>query len=433
MAKIRINKKNIQPFGGIFFIMHTFSQLSFGKIIDETLGKRGKHSDTTSYSSIISSLFFTDLCGGEHLEDIKKEVVRNTLCSHPGTVVPSPDTIGRGLKELATENIVYTSDSGAQYSFNDAAPMNKLLMKLLLRTGQLKSGGEIDVDFDHQVIATEKYDAKMSYKKCSSYFPGAASSDGLMLYVENRDGNTNVRFKQAETLTRMFHNIEEEGGQSVRMFRADCGSFSKDIMEVVAEHSKVFYIRAGNCEQRISDFARISDWRTVEIGFRNYDVASIPFTYFLKELNLRLVVQRETTVTPIGGLFGGQCTTTEKYRAIVTNDWESSEEDIIERYNDRGASERNFDIQNNDFCWSKLPFSFMNQNAVFLVVMAMLKNFYLYLVERVSAVFDSIERRSRFRKFIFEFISVPARWTRSGGQDVLTFYTSRPYDKLFAT
>ena len=34
-------------------------------------------------------------------------------------------------------------------------------------------------------------------------------------------------------------------------------------------------------------------------------------------------------------------------------------------YNERGASEKNFDIQNNDFEWSHLPFSFMAENIGF--------------------------------------------------------------------
>ena len=34
-------------------------------------------------------------------------------------------------------------------------------------------------------------------------------------------------------------------------------------------------------------------------------------------------------------------------------------------YNERGASEKNFDIQNNDFGWSHLPFSFMAEKHGF--------------------------------------------------------------------
>ena len=34
----------------------------------------------------------------------------------------------------------------------------------------------------------------------------------------------------------------------------------------------------------------------------------------------------------------------------------STEKDIIVFYNARGESEKNFDIQNNDFRWAHLPF-----------------------------------------------------------------------------
>ncbi len=62
------------------------------------------------------------------------------------------------------------------------------------------------------------------------------------------------------------------------------------------------------------------------------------------------------------------------YRCIITNDWNSSETDIIAFYNKRGESEKNFDVQNNDFGWAHLPFSFLAENTVFMIVTAMLKN-----------------------------------------------------------
>ena len=56
------------------------------------------------------------------------------------------------------------------------------------------------------------------------------------------------------------------------------------------------------------------------------------------------------------------------YRCILTNNWMSTEKDIIAFYDERGASEKNFDIQNNDFGWSHLLFSFMAGNMVFMMV-----------------------------------------------------------------
>jgi len=93
----------------------------------------------------------------------------------------------------------------------------------------------------------------------------------------------------------------------------------------------------------------------------------------------------------------------------------STEKDIITFYNEREASEKNFDIQNNDFGWSHLPFS------------AMLKNFYLYLVRHISDKVKPLKKTSRLKAFILHFVSVPAKWVRTGRQNVLNLYTNKTY------
>ena len=96
-------------------------------------------------------------------------------------------------------------------------------------------------------------------------------------------------------------------------------------------------------------------------------------------------------------------------------------------YNERGASEKNFDIQNNDFGWSHLPFPFMAENMVFMMVTAMLKNFYLYLVRHVSEKVKPLKKTSRLKAFILHFVSVPAKWVRTGRRNVLNLYTNKTY------
>ena len=106
---------------------------------------------------------------------------------------------------------------------------------------------------------------------------------------------------------------------------------------------------------------------------------------------------------------------------------ELTEKDIITFYNERGASEKNFDIQNNDFGWSHLPFSFMAENMVFMMVTAMLKNFYLYLVRHISDKVKPLKKTSRLKAFILHFVSVPAKYVRTGKQNVLNLYTNKTY------
>ena len=327
MTKVAIKNENITSFGGIYHIMDVFSKLGFEKLTESVLGKRGSSGKAFSHGSIFGSLFFSYLCGGDCLEDINALI--GQFRQRPNTLLPGADTVGRGLKELAEKNIVYKSEtSDKSYSFNTAEKLNTLLLRMIRRMGLIKVGSHVDLDFDHQFIPAHKFDAKYSYKQDFGYFPGWASIGGIIVGGENRDGNTNVRFHQEDTLRRIMDRVTSELGVVIERFRADCGSFSKE---------------------------------------------------------------------------------------------------IITFYNERGASEKNFDIQNNDFGWSHLPFSFMAENMVFMMVTAMLKNFYLYLVRHISEKVKPLKKTSRLKAFILHFVSVPAKWVRTGRQDVLNLYTNKTY------
>ena len=81
---------------------------------------------------------------------------------------------------------------------------------VFLSTGQLVSGNSYDLYFDHQFIETKTHDAKMTYLKFTSYGPGVAVIGDLIVGIENRDGNVNVRFHQQHTLERVFSNLESK-------------------------------------------------------------------------------------------------------------------------------------------------------------------------------------------------------------------------------
>ena len=109
----------------------------------------------------------------------------------------------------------------------------------------------------------------------------------------------------------------------------------------------------------------------------------------------------------------------------------STEKEVIEYYNQRGRSEKVFDIMNNDFGWNKMPFSFMQENTVFLVAMAMCKNLYKYLIEKFSKAFKGLKKNFRLKKFIFRFITVAGKWIKQGRQKTLKLYTEKPYGLVF--
>ena len=422
--KIRNYKTSVNPFSGNSLVNHHFNKSGMSQLINNELGMRVKYTGY-QYSEIFRNLSNIYLSGGDVIEDINTHF-GEYLKSIPGNNVPSADTILRAFKELTTENTVYTSDSGLSYNFNRNNKLNRLNIKSLKLTKQLETGESYDFDYDNQINANNKWDAKNTYKKNKGYLPGIATIGNKIVGIENRDGNANVKFKQEDTLERFYTLLESEE-ITINRSRMDVGSYSKKIIDVVDKHSKLFYIRANKSANLFEQINNITDWKTVEINYKNYEVASIPFTQFYKNRNYRLVIMREKGADNQLDMFTQD---NYIYRSILTNDHQGTEKEIIEYYNARGASEKIFDEMNNDFGWKHLPFSFLNENCSFMIITAMIKNFYNYFIAMVAEKFDNINPTTRVKRFVFRFITVAGRWVYQGREWILKLFTNKPYYQL---
>lgn len=414
MAKIAIKSEKLTPFGGIFTIMDRFESV-ISPVIDTTLGLRSRCYGF-QYSEIVRSLMCVYFCGGNCVEDISSHLMRH-LATHPTLRSCSADTILRIHKELEEENTFYTSETGNTYSFNTADTLNRLLLNALLATGQLKAGQSYDMDFDHQFLETEKYDARPTYKKHLGYRPGVAVMGDLIVGVENSDGNTNVRFHQHDTLARFFGRLRKSG-ISVDRFRADCGSCSEEIVDEVRKNCRLFYIRSNRCASLYDDILLLRGWKTVEINGIEYELNSILVEKW-KGKAYRLVLQRQRRYDGLSELWEGDYS----YRCILTNDYDSTPAEVVAYYNQRGGKERIFDDMNNGFGWNRLPKSFMSENTVFLLLTALIYNFYRYLMRRLDTGRFGLRPASRIKAFVFRFVAVPAKWIRTSRQHILNIYT----------
>lgn len=401
MAKVIIKSERLTPFGGIYFANKAFNALSLSKVINGTLGTRSRTYNGYQWDEIVLALLGVYLCGGNCVEDVNKEECH--LRESPDVRIPTSHTVGRAIKELACDNTEYESQVGNVFRFNTNPKLNDLLMKLNMAMGLFRRGQVVNVDFDHVALETDKYDAKYSYKQFNAYFPGVVSVNGIIAYIENRDGNTPVKFHQADTLERSF-NLLHAHGLHVGVFRADRDSYSEDIIRMVDGNCRQFYIRAPHSASMYSSIQDVRSWEHVEIDSQQTEVASFMCTHFMEDSHYRIVVQRTKVKDETPDLFGEKYV----YRCIITNDWESDEASIIETYNKRGARECDFARLNNDFGWKHLPCSFMNENTVFMILTALCMNFFSYFITCVSSVFTSLTPTSRVKKFVFRFTSVYA-------------------------
>jgi hypothetical protein len=425
--KITQSEDKITPFGGFNFCYELFRKTGIPNLIDNHLGKRVKLIGF-DYSDIFTNHMAIYLNGGDCTEDVN-EHLRGHLKQVRGMAVCSADTILRSIRELATPIEEFTGPTGIKHSFNINTKLNELLLKSLLKTKQLSPKTGYTLDYDNQVIPTEKHDAEKTYKKCEGYQPGVATIGKHIVYIEGRNGNSQAKYKQAETLKRTFWSL---GNENIRInrFRADSASYQQQVIETVGMNAQYFYIRAMRCANMDQQIGQIpaDQWQKVRLGVQEMEVAEIKeYRPFDGKTPYRLVVSRIKRKDRQTGLFTGGAYT---YRAIITNDLRWDNKTVVSFYNQRGSAERTFDAMNNDFGWSKPPCSFLNENTAFMIMTAMYANFYQFMITTFSKKISWIGENFRLKKFIFRFITVAAKWIKTAGQYVLKLYTHKDYSPL---
>ena len=105
-----------------------------------------------------------------------------------------------------------------------------------------------------------------------------------------------------------------------------------------------------------------------------------------------------------------------------------------EKYDAKPTYKKFFYDMNNGLGWNRLPKSFMAQNTVFLLMTALIRNFYKAIMQRLKTHEFGLHSTSRIKTFVFKFISVPAKWIKTSRRYVLNIYSDNyAYANLFKT
>lgn len=422
-----VNSSSITPFGGLNFVLSEFEKNGIGRLIDQhlpALASQSKYSWKDIFYSFWSVLF----CGGDCAEDLAINF-KPSFGNNPFMRLPSPDRVLERMKELANKKKICTSKRGKsthEFCINDT--LNLLNIKLLKRIGALNNKMLNTLDYDNTYIFSDKADTRNTYLKQYGYAPGIGFIGKQVVYLENRNGNTDARTLQQDTLQRMFSMLKQQG-VSVYKFRADSASYKLATLSVIANNVNTFYIKARMNETLAEVIHKIDDWNKVIIDRQEAFRASIDFTPFKKIakrskqedslVTCRLVVTKTKRADGQINLFTGEDFI---YSAILTNDFNLTDDQIVFFYNQRGAIEREFDVLKNDFAWNKMPFSKIEQNTVFLIITAICRNLYEFIINSFSKIYANLSPSFRIKKFIFRFICIPAKWIKSARSNKLRLY-----------
>jgi hypothetical protein len=268
----------------------------------------------------------------------------------------------------------------------------------------------------------------MTYKRNPGYQPGICTiNEQQVLYIENRNGNSDAKSFQSDTLNRMFQSLKINKIKTVDHFRADAASYQYDVVELLEKSVKRFYIGCRNSYIE-KYFSQVTDWVEVTDGYDETtdigEIFIIPFEQQAQEQGkrakkYRLIVKRKPQK---GGQYDIFTQDAYEYRAILTNNFNHTAAEIAHFYNQRGNMEKQFDILKNDFGWDNMPFSKLNQNTVFLYLTAICRNLYNHLIQYFSKKIRTLKPTYRVKKFLFRFILIPAKWVYRSRQHQLNLY-----------
>jgi len=376
--KIVKSPQHITPFGGLTFVYQLLENKKAGQLINSYLYDLPNQSKYT-WKDIIYSLWAIPFCGGDCIEDLSINL-KNYIKSNPYFAVPSSDSVLRRLKELAKpQRTLISKYYGKSHDFGINMALNKLNLKLIKRMGGVNKKNLI-LDYDNTIITTEKSDSRMTYIKQKGYCPGVGIIGDQIVYIENRNGNSDAQTYQDKTVNRMFKLLKSEGIK-VNVFRADSASYQLQVIEAAKKYANKFYIKARINQTVAGAINNINKWIPVKVNNEELLVGNTTYTPFRRSKSLRknnmplssyrLVVMKVPRKDGQVNLFTDEAFL---YKAIITNDYEMSDMEVFNFYNQRGAAEKEFDVLKNDFGWNSIPFSNLNENTVYMIFTAMCRN-----------------------------------------------------------
>lgn len=394
------------------------------RLFDAHLGTRVKQAKY-KYSDVALSWIFSILCGSQRLEDTKKLSVH--LNNIPDTKHPSPDRIAAIFKSFATPSTTYITSANINHELNIHLPLNNLLLDTALKLGMIEKDHNNILDYDNLIIPCEKYDSRRTYKKVDGYCPGVAFIGKTPVYIENRNGNSNADYKMQETLERALYQLKSKGIK-IKRFRSDNAAYSRSVISLMDSERIDFFIRAENSDAIFEDVLHHNHvWEDVWIGDKPWSITSVDYSFYGKIYKVVVTKGRDSRRKHMNKYSEDLDT----MRAIITNNKDMSNKDIVSFYNNRATTELNFTALLNDWNFKRPPFSFLNENTVFFLFSAMGFTMYQYLLRKFSKKIPFVKLSFRLKKFIFHFISCSLEWIIENNERVAQFSTEKDYSPLY--
>ena len=173
-------------------------------------------------------------------------------------------------------------------------------------------------------------------------------------------------------------------------------------------------------------------WQPAMLGYRQVEVCSITEKLFgYKEPDRRIVAYRYKVA---GQLSIEDGSSGYRYHAIVSNDQHSDAQHCIAFYNQRGCEgEHHFKELDHDFGWNHLPFDNLATNTVYMYMTVVAYLLFNVFKMRYAKRCSFVRAEMRLKNFILHFVTLTAKWIRTGRQHILKLFTHKDYSAVWST
>lgn len=447
------NKRDFTEWGGLIPIVNELYRLGIPDLVDSAFETDKPRVEQCKYkfSDVFTSLIASTLCGGVRIDNITG--LKKELELIPGLNIPSHDTMGRLMKEMASKVIKIDMDSNSESNTNyydDNERLNKLLIQISKLMGCFDDEDGYILDVDCTFIST-KCAGAMTPKKVEKYgfFPMVCLIGDCPIFVSNRNGNSSDDLRVTETVEMCIGLLEKEGIK-IKTVRTDGLGYNIGLTHMLHGRGIQFVSTSPvnkSFKKMWHKFESVA-WRNTIIetanSFKECQVCEIPYKMTGSKIEFRVIGARipfesntinedDTEEIIEQKLF--RLKMSEKmlelknndvlkapnkrykdtfwkenkefrYKLYITNDFDSSVEDIILKFNLRGDAERKFSFMKQDFGWKWPPFQNMNENTVFFILTAIANNVYRGFHKKYYKHIPELELNVRVNIFRKNFIKV---------------------------
>jgi hypothetical protein len=410
---------------GLALVAEAVRAVGLDAAVDEHLSVRERDRGY-SEAEKVEAIVLLQAAGGDCVEDIRLLSADAGLERMLERELPSPDALHRFLASFHDETKLAGRPAEGAFIPEESHALQELAVVNTAVVRAAAVGRRATLDLDATIIESHKKEARWHYKDGRGFQPALVlwAEEDLVVADEFRDGNVPAGMQPLNAARRGFAALPENVTE--RAFRGDSACYEEHLLKWLADPGREdgpsgridFSISADMTEQLLSVCRRATDWEPLEDRLTESvewaEVEFVPGDWKKDAEPLRYIALRITKKQH--ELF--DITEATRHLAVVTNRWNMRAEDLVKwHWAKAGTIEHTHDVMKNELGAGTLPSKRFGANAAWYRICGLTYNVLSFLKRR--ALPERL-RRARPERLRFEFFTMPARISNTGGRLIVT-------------